>query len=239
MEKIKSALVTGANKGIGKAVARRLAGQGYKVFAAARNADRGQAMVDELRGDGLNVDFVLLDVTDPGTIAMAAAKIGEVAGHLDLLVNNAGIALEMAGPAEADPDKLRQTYEVNLVGPVVVTQAMLPLLRAGAGKSIVNVSSEMGSLGLHSDPAFPFGQMLAFAYNSSKTALNAFTVLLAKELSGDGIRVNAVNPGFSNTDLNGGVGPQSVEDAADIVLRPLRDDGLTGQFFGDAGVVPW
>lgn len=235
----KTALVTGANKGIGRATAELLAREGYMVFAGARNAELGRAAADEMRANGLEVEPLILDVTDPGSIAEAAGRIQKAVGHLDLLVNNAGVALEMAGPAEASLAVIRQTYETNVLGVVAVTQQMLPLLRDGQGKSIINVSSETGSLTLHSDPGFAFGGLLAFAYNSSKTALNAFTVLLAKELAADGIRVNAVNPGFSDTDINGHMGTQSVDDAATSVLTPLRDSSLTGQFLGESGFLPW
>lgn len=185
--------------------------------------------------------FVELDVTRPQTLRQAAERIEAEAGRLDVLVNNAGVALEMAPAWQADLDALRATYEVNLVGPVSVTQALLPLLRAGSGKVIVNVSSELASLASYADPAWVFGSVNAFAYSSSKTALNAFTVVLAKELADEGFRVNAVDPGFTATDMNGHSGYLTAEQAAATVARyaTLGPDGPTGGFFKEEGPLPW
>jgi NAD(P)-dependent dehydrogenase (short-subunit alcohol dehydrogenase family) len=144
-------------------------------------------------------------------------------------------------PSKTDPQVWRDTYEVNVLGPILVTQAMLPLLRAGKGRVIVNVTSELGSLALNGYPGFPFAAANAFAYSSSKTALNMFTVMLAKELSVEGFRVNAVNPGFTDTDLNRHTGPQPASEAAALILRyaMLSPDGPNGGFFTKSGTVPW
>lgn len=237
----KIALVTGANKGIGKETARRLASDGYVVYLGARDAARGQAAAAELSVDGADVRFVELDVTRPETLRRAAERINGEAGRLDVLVNNAAVALEMAPASTADLDNVRATYEVNVMGPLAVTQALLPLLRAGSGRVIVNVSSELASVGSFADPAWEFSAVNAFGYSSSKTALNAFTVSLAKELAPEGFRVNAVDPGYTATDMNGNSGYLTVRDAASTITRyaTLGPDGPNGGFFKETGPLPW
>jgi len=237
----KIALVTGANKGIGKETARQLAELGYTVYIGARDAARGQAAAEELSAAGGDVRFVRLDVTEPETLRSAVEQVTAEAGRLDALVNNAGIAADQAPPSTADLDAARATFEVNFFGPVAVAQAFLPLLRAGSEKVIVNVSSELGSITLNGDPAAQFADVNILGYNSSKSALNAFTVMLAKELAPEGFRVNAVDPGFTATDMNGHAGPLSPEDAARIVVRnaTLDADGPTGAFFTEGGTLPW
>jgi NAD(P)-dependent dehydrogenase (short-subunit alcohol dehydrogenase family) len=237
----KIALVTGANKGIGKETARQLAELGYTVYLGARDAARGQSAAEELSAAGGDVRFVRLDVTEPETLRSAAEQVAAEAGRLDALVNNAGIATDQAPPSTADLDSVRSTYEVNFYGPVAVTQAFLPLLRAGSEKVIVNVSSELASIALNGDPDAQFAAVNILGYNSSKPALNAFTVMLAKELAPEGFRVNAVDPGFTATDMNGHAGPLSPEDAARIVVRnaTLDTDGPTGGFFTEGGTLPW
>ncbi|PLR30253.1 short-chain dehydrogenase [Chimaeribacter coloradensis] len=234
------ALVTGANKGIGKEIARQLAQQGYHVFLGCRDAARGREAQAELESAG-QVEFVALDVTDGASVDAAAAQVEARAGRLDLLINNAGIAPDAAPPSQVKLDDIRATYEVNVLGPVRVTQAFLPLLRKGEQKNILNISSELGSLALHSYPDFAYHGVNIFSYNSSKTALNAFTVLLAKELKAEGFRVNAVNPGFTATDLNQHSGPLApAEAAAAIVHYAVQGaDGPTGGFFFQDGQVPW
>ncbi|PLR36259.1 short-chain dehydrogenase [Chimaeribacter californicus] len=240
MNTTRFALVTGANKGIGKEIARQLAQQGYHVFLGCRDAERGREAQADLESAG-KVEFVALDVTDSASIAAAAAQVEARAGWLDLLVNNAGIALDAAPPSQVKPEDIRATYEVNVLGPVMVTQAFLPLLRQGEQKNIINVSSELGSLNLHSYPDFAYHGVNIFSYNSSKTALNAFTVLLAKELKPEGIRVNAVNPGYTATDLNQHSGPLPPEEAAAAIVHYAVQgaDGPTGGFFVRDGQVPW
>jgi NAD(P)-dependent dehydrogenase (short-subunit alcohol dehydrogenase family) len=235
------ALITGANKGIGKETARRLALLGHTVYLGTRDVERGEDARAELAVPGTDVRIVQLDVTDAGSISGAARRLESEVGHLDVLINNAGVALERKGPGTCDPQLLRQSYEVNLFGQVAVTQAMLRLLRAGSRRVIVNLSSELGSLTLHGYPDFPYADFNFFAYNSSKTALNAFTVSLAKELRVEGFRVNSVNPGYTATDLNRFSGARSVGEAAEVVVQyaTLDGGGPTGGFFTEGGTLPW
>ncbi|TWC31097.1 NADP-dependent 3-hydroxy acid dehydrogenase YdfG [Pseudomonas sp. SJZ079] len=232
------ALVTGGNKGIGKAVVARLAEHGYLVYLASRDLARGESAAATLQGEIIPIQ---LDVTDPASLSRAVELIQKRSGKLDVLVNNAGLSVGNAPPSGCDLQELRATYEVNLFGVVAVTQALLPLLRAGERKTIVNLSSELGSLALHSYPDFPYDKVNLLAYNSSKTALNAFTVLLAKELRDEGFRVNSVNPGFTATDLNAFTGQRSVEQAAAVVVQyaTLGPDGPTAGFFTEGGSLPW
>lgn len=227
------ALVTGANKGIGLAITQQLAARGYIVYLASRDEQRGAEAKASIERLGLDVRPIRLDVTDADSIATAAGRLQDEVGSLDVLVNNAGIAGQPLPPSQCDAQTLREVYEANVIGPVSVTRRLLPLLRAGHRRTIVNVSSELGSLTLHSYPDFPFAPVNLLAYCSSKTALNAFTVLLAKELQGENFRVNAVNPGFTATDLNGFTGKRSVERAAEIVAKyaTLDASGPTGGFF--------
>lgn len=233
-----AALVTGANKGIGKEIARQLAGAGLTVYVGSRNAERGQRAVDEIGGDAR---LLVLDVTDPQSVADAAAGVAS----LDILVNNAGISLDMNPVTETDIDSFRRTYEANVFGVVAVTNAFLPALRRSARPRIVNISSGTGSLTWSTGPQaqFPATGRLA-AYRSSKTALNALTVFYAQALAADGFKVNTLAPGLRRTDLNvtaAASGGDPAEAAAGAVrLALLPDDGPTGQFLSwDGSPVPW
>lgn len=226
------ALVTGANKGIGREVARRLILDGHTVWIGARDPARGRDAAD-----ALGARFVHLDVTDDASVRSAAETIG-AAGGLDVLVNNAGVF------RADDPDDpcatLGDTFAVNVVGALAVTYAFLPLLRASLAPRIVNVSSSLGSLTAASDPGDPFYGLTAVAYPASKAALNMATVQLAKDL-GAPFKVNAVDPGYTATDLNGHQGTGTVAQAADRILplALLDPDGPTGGFFGTDGTHPW
>jgi len=242
-EENKTALVTGANKGIGFEVTRQLARNGLTVFLGARDAGRGEAAAKVLAADGLDVRPVVLDLGRPETIRAAAEVIGCAFQRLDILVNNAGVNDPDDGaPGEVDLDALRRVFETNFFGTVLVTQIMLPLIRKSAAGRIVNVSSGLGSLigmsaaeGVSSD----FSQL--FGYSSSKAALNMFTVQLARELKGAGILVNSAAPGFTATDLNNFRGHQTVEEGAHVPvqLALLADDGPTGGYFDKNGVKAW
>ena len=242
MNKTKTVLVTGANKGIGREVARRLAELEMTVLVGARDRERGEAAVEGLRKTSRDVHLVSLDVADEQSVARAAAEVAERFGKLDVLVNNAGIAVGAAAPSSQRVEAMRQIFATNVFGAVSVTQAFLPLLEKSPAARIVNVSSALGSLGLAADPESPIAQLGSlFGYAASKTALNAFTVRLAHELRDKRIKVNAACPGYVATDLNRHTGPRSVEQGAEIVVRlaTLPDDGPTGGFFDDAGRVPW
>jgi NAD(P)-dependent dehydrogenase (short-subunit alcohol dehydrogenase family) len=229
------ALVTGANKGIGKQVARRLAAEGMIVYLGSRDRARGEAAAREVGAKAL-----VLDVTDEQTVSEAAKRVEDEAGRLDVLVNNAGIAIEWGtAPADVTVDQLRRTYEVNVFGVVAVTLAFLPLLRRSAKPRIVNVSSPLGSLTLLSDPDSMIAQHALLGYSSSKSALNSLTLLYANALRPEGIAVNAVSPGYVATDLNGHRGVLTVEQGAQAPVRLALDKGGVSGTFSEEGVLPW
>jgi NAD(P)-dependent dehydrogenase (short-subunit alcohol dehydrogenase family) len=229
------ALVTGGNKGLGREIVRRLAGEGMRVYLGARDETRGTAAAVELSQEGADVRFLPLDVTDQAQVDAAAKRIGDESGRLDVLVNNAGIAVEWGDAVpQVTAEQLRGTYEVNVFGVVAVTRACLPLLRRSPAARVVNLSSPLGSLGLLSDPRSPAAEHGMLAYSSSKSALNALTLLYANALRQDGILVNAANPGYVATDLNSHRGVLSVEQGAQapVMLALLGPDGPTGTFVG-------
>jgi NAD(P)-dependent dehydrogenase (short-subunit alcohol dehydrogenase family) len=231
------ALVTGANKGIGKEIARQLADAGLIVYVGSRDAARGERAVAEIGGD---TRLLVVDVTDEASIADAARQ----AGTLDILVNNAGISGDDKSPDEEDAGTFRRIYQTNVFGVVAVTNAFVPALRRSAHPRIVNISSGTGSLTWATDPQSQHWSGRYAAYRSSKTALNALTVFYARALAHDGIKVNALAPGLRRTGLNASAaasGGDPAEAAAGAVrLALLPDDGLTGEFFSwDGTPVPW
>ncbi|AZO73971.1 MAG: SDR family NAD(P)-dependent oxidoreductase [Mesorhizobium sp.] len=245
----RNALVTGANKGIGLETARRLAALGFKVWLGARDAERGAAAAEALRGEGFDVEWLELDVASDESVAAATKALAARAPGLDVLVNNAGIApgyVEALGPdgsyerppSQEDIADIKATYDVNVFGPVRVTQAFLPLLLASSGARVVMVSSNLGSLARAAGNSQSPNVM---GYGSSKTALNAITVAFARELAPMGITVNAAAPGYTATDLNGHKGHRTVQQAADIVVRlaTLDAGGPTGGYFDENGPLPW
>ena len=230
------ALVTGANKGIGKEIARQLAAVGLTVYVGSRDEARGGRAVGEIGGDAR---LLVLDVTDAASIADAARQVGT----LDILVNNAGVSGTDKTADREDLDIFRRIYETNVFGVVAVTNVFLPELRRSAHPRIVNISSGTGSLAWGTGPQFPHRGSYA-AYRSSKTALNALTVFYAHALAGDGIKVNALAPGLRRTDLNATAAASDgdpAEAAAGVVrLALLPDDGPSGEFFSwDGTPVPW
>jgi len=242
MTERRTALVTGANKGIGREIARRLALEGHTVWIGCRDRDRGEAAVSALARDGADVRLLELEVTDGASVSAAAQALGRETDRLDVLVNNAGVALDFRGPpSQESVDQIKAIYEVNVFGPVRVTQAFLPLLKASASARIVMMSSGLGSIGRLLDPASELYARNLVGYNSSKTALNAVTVAFAKELAPLGIKVNATDPGYTATDLNGHRGYRTVEQGAEIAVRlaTLGADGPTAGFFNDQGPQPW
>ena len=237
----KIALVTGANKGIGYQIAAGLGILGWRVGVGARDDERREAAVAELRAAGADAFGVPLDVTDDASVAAAAGLVEERAGRLDVLVNNAGITGGVPQlPTTVDPATVWAAVETNVIGVIRVTNAMLPLLRSAASPRIVNMSSSVGSLTLQTTRGAETGP-IAVAYAPSKTFLNAVTVQYAKELHDTNILINAACPGFTATDLNGFRGVRTPEQGAAIAihLATLPDDGPTGGFFDDAGGVPW
>ena len=201
----KIALISGANKGIGFEVSRQLGKAGMTVLMGARQAAAGETAAETLRGEGIDARYVELDLDRRETTAALAEKIEQEFGALDVLVNNAGItggALE-GPPSVADVDTVERVMRTNFLGHLVVTQAMLPLVRKAEAGRIVNVSSGLGSLTLHGDPAWPYASVKVLGYCASKAALNMMTVQLAWELRDTKIKVNAADPGYTATDLNG------------------------------------
>jgi NAD(P)-dependent dehydrogenase (short-subunit alcohol dehydrogenase family) len=238
------ALVTGANKGIGFHVARQLGQAGRRVWLGSRSRERGEKAADQLRTEGVDVDLVLLDVTDDASVAAAQELGAREAGRLDILVNNAGVVAGDAAPSESQVDDVRRTYETNVFGVIAVTNAFLPLLRRSPRGRVVNVSSELGSIGGMADPEWEWAFLHLLAYQSSKAAQNAVTLLYAKELRDACITVNAVNPGIRATDMNTG-DQSSLGDPADgaAIITKIAlagPDGPTGQFYEEDGsLYPW
>lgn len=238
----KIALITGANKGIGFEVARQLGAEGITVLLGARNLQLGELAEARLNADGTGAHFIELDVTKPETITRAAEQIRARHGRLDILVNNAGVHVKGDGPPSVvDPEVVRRTLEVNFFGVLAVTQAMLPLVRKAPSGRIVMVSSGLGSLTLNADPSWPFAGVKRLGYNGSKAILNMLTVQLAWELRDTPIKVSAVNPGFTATDLNDNRGTQTVQEGAAETVRQslVPDDAPSGGFYQTGGVVPW
>ncbi|MGY1715510.1 SDR family oxidoreductase [Geodermatophilus nigrescens] len=243
MAETRTALVTGANKGIGYEIAAGLGALGHRVGVGARDDARREEAVARLRAAGVDAVGVPLDVTDDASVAAAAELLADRFGRLDALVNNAGITGGMdQRPTTVDLDVVRTVVETNVLGVIRVTNAMLPLLRRSPSPRIVNVSSGVGSLTRQSGPD---GELttgpVAVAYSPSKTFLNAVTVQYVRELAGTGILVNLACPGYVATDLNGFRGVRTPQQGAatPIRLATLPDGGPTGGFFEDAGTVPW
>jgi len=240
-------LITGGNRGLGFAAARALARTGAAVVIGARGETAGREAVAALRAEGGTADWVELDVTLPTTVQAAAAAVRERYGRLDVLVNNAGVLPEATDTERrefADPDIFRHTFETNVLGPVTVTEAFLPLLRESDAGRIVNVSSTMGSLTDQNDPSSPYYAMLVPAYRSSKAALNSLTVELAKTLRETSIKVTAVCPGFVQTELtpiNRQQAPLTADQAAQVVLTAatLPAHAESGTFIDANGPVAW
>ncbi len=231
-------LITGSNKGLGRETARQLIAAGHAVYIGARDESRGRAAAEEL-----GARFVQLDVTDDASVAAAYTRI-EADGRLDVLVNNAGIEPRLAGnaiptPADETADSVRVTFETNVFGLVRVTRAFLPLLQKSAAPVIVTVSSGLGSLADLSNPESYTHFYSALSYPASKATVNAITIQYAKAFPG--IRINAVDPGYTNTDLNGRAGTQTVEEGAAIIvaMAQIGSDGPTGTFASSHGPVAW
>jgi NAD(P)-dependent dehydrogenase (short-subunit alcohol dehydrogenase family) len=238
----RTAVVTGANKGIGYAIAHGLGLMGYRVWVGARDARRGVQAVDRLQALGMDARFLHLDVADAESVTAAARQVLEESGRLDVLVNNAGIILgQSASPCEQTINEIKAVFEVNVFGVIRVTQAMVPALRAAGSARVVIVGSRLGSLGLVTDPESIYSTANFLAYNSSKTALNAVAVSFAKALAPDGIKVNVIDPGNVATDLNDQQGILTPDEGASVAIRlaTIGDDGPSGGFFGSEGPQPW
>jgi NAD(P)-dependent dehydrogenase (short-subunit alcohol dehydrogenase family) len=246
------ALVTGANQGIGLQIAKDLAAHGFAVLVGSRNLERGESAA---KGVGPNAYALQLDVTEQASIAAAAEHVRNEFGRLDVLVQNAAISntrklpgqsvedyAKTTRPSNVSLDEMREVWETNVFGVLAVYQAMLPLLRKAPHARIVNVSSGVGSLTTNSNPNFPWRSIFGPVYPGSKTALNALTVAMAIELEKEGIKVNAVSPGFTKTNLNGYAGTETVEDGAREAVRValLGPESPTGTFTRwENETIPW
>jgi NAD(P)-dependent dehydrogenase (short-subunit alcohol dehydrogenase family) len=232
-------LITGANKGLGFETARRLIAAGHTVYVGSRDAERGRQAAEQLAAR-----TVQLDVTDDASVE-AAAKAIEADGGLDVLINNAGVAKEWSdnnvviGAADVTADLMRRTFETNVFGTVRVLHAFLPLLQRSSAPVVVNVSSGLASLTRAAAPGAPGYAYPGVAYPASKTAVNMITVQFAKAFPA--MRINAVEPGFTKTDLNGNTGAQTVEQGAEIIVRMAQvgPDGPTGGYFDAEGALSW
>lgn len=245
---MKKALITGANKSIGLETARQLLQHGYHVYLGSRDLAKGQQAADQLKTEGFaEVEPIQLDVTDSASVAAARKSLGQQTDVLDVLINNAGILGDMSQPAlTSSIGMIKEVFETNLFGVIEVTQAFIDLLRQSPAPRIVNVTSGLGSLTLHNDPSWKYYPVKGAAYQPSKAALNAYTIMLAYELRDTPFKVNAVDPGYTATDFNHHSGPGSVPDAAARVVKAalLGPDGPTSQFFSDdnapeTGISPW
>ncbi|GAB7535958.1 SDR family NAD(P)-dependent oxidoreductase [Burkholderia sp. 22PA0106] len=252
MQDQRIALVTGANQGIGLQIAKDLVARGCFVLIGSRRLDRGEAAAQEV-GEGSRA--LQLDVTDQASIDAAARLIRESYGRLDLLINNAAISntglrdgqtieeySKTTRPSNVSIDEMRAVWDTNVFGVLAVYQAMLPLLRLAPAARIVNVSSGVGSLTTNSDPAFPYRAIFGPVYPASKTALNAITLAMALELEPEGIKVNAVSPGYTRTNLNNYSGTETLEEGAREAVRVALQgpDAPTGTFTRwENQTIPW
>lgn len=243
---MKLAFITGANKGIGFETALQLGLKGYDILLGSRDPEKGEAAAAKLRAEGITTYVIQIDMADPASIQAAAERILRDFSHLDVLVNNAGVWLEgssmgVSTVATISQEDLAMTYQVNLFGQVDLTQRLLPALKKAPAARIVNLSSILASLTLQADPKAETYGVKVFAYNSSKAALNSFTIHLAYELRDTKIKVNAAHPGWVLTDLGGPHAPMSVQEGAATSVRmaTLDDDGPTGGYFFLDRPLPW
>jgi len=245
---MKTALITGANKGIGFETARQLLENGYFVFIGSRNIANGQSAVQQLKDAGFeNIEAIQLEVTDAASVEEARRIVGNKTDVLDVLINNAGINGGMPQAAlQAPVESFQKVMDTNLYGVIRMTQAFMDLLRQSEQPRIVNVSSSGCSLTLHSDPDWAYYSHKAAVYTASKAAMNMYTIHLAYELRDTAFKVNAVCPGFVATDFNNHRGTGTVEDGGRRIAKyaMLAQDGPTGKFISEeynpeSGETPW
>jgi len=240
----KIALITGANKGIGLETARQLGALGIVVLLGARDLKKGEAAASELVTEGIDAHAVKLDVGNEADRKAVAEYIGKEYGRLDILINNAGLLLDSREKNETSTTSsamLRETFETNVFAVVELTQALLPLLRKSAAGRIVNLSSILGSLTLHATPGSYVYDKKTFAYDTSKAALNSFTIHLAHELKDTKIKVNSAHPGWVKTEMGGEGAVLELADGAktSVELATLGEDGPTGGYFHMGKPLPW
>jgi NAD(P)-dependent dehydrogenase (short-subunit alcohol dehydrogenase family) len=239
----KTALVTGATRGIGFETVRQLAQAGVHTLLAGRDRNKAVEATLKLQSEGLSVEAIALDVTDAASIAAAVDEVANKFGKLDILVNNAGIMMDEMGKkiSEQSTQTWRKTFDTNVFGLIDTTNAFLPLLHKSPAGRIVNVSSLLGSLALHSDPSSSIYDFKVPAYNVSKSAVNAWTVQLAYELKDSKVKVNTIHPGYVKTDMNAGEGEIDVPDGArtSVKLALIDDNGPNGSYRYLDDVLPW
>jgi len=230
---MKKVLITGANKSIGFETARQLLQQGYFVYLGSRDLNNGEQAITQLKAEGLtHVELLQINVSDSASIEAASKQVTE----LDVLINNAGILGSVPQPPTAEPLPLiREVFDTNFFGAISMVQNFIDVLKKSPEPRIVNVTSGLGSLTLHSDPNWKYYNVKGAAYGPSKTALNAYTVHLAYELRDTAFKVNAVDPGWTKTDFNRHNGPGTIEDAAKIIVKyaTIGADGPTGKYFSN------
>jgi NAD(P)-dependent dehydrogenase (short-subunit alcohol dehydrogenase family) len=233
---MKTALITGANKSIGLETARQLLQQGYYIYLGSRNLENGLEAVEKLKAEGLtHLEAIQIDVSNDESVKAARVEIGKKTEVLDVLINNAGILGGMNQTTNTDLAVFKQVFDTNLFGVISVTQAFMDLLQKSIQPRIVNVTSGLASLTLHNDPTWKYYNVKAAIYNTSKAALNMYTITLAYELRDTAFKVNAVDPGFTATDFNQHSGSGTVQDAAARLVKYATIDanGPTGKFFSD------
>lgn len=253
---MKTAFITGANRGIGLETARQLLQKGFHVYLGTRNLENGLQAVEQLKSEGLtNTEAIQIDVTDDNSTKKARLEIGKKTNALDVLINNSGISGAKSDEngnyipqtaADTSVETFKEVYEVNVYGVIRVTQAFLDLLKRSEAPRIVMVSSSQGSITLHSDPAYKYYNYKGAVYLSSKAALNMYTVNLAYEFRNANFKINAVSPGFTKTDFNNNRGTGTVEDAGKRIVKyaVIDQSGPTGKFFCEetnpqTGEIPW
>lgn len=242
---MKTVFITGANKGIGYETAKQLAQLNYFVYLGSRDKEQGLDAIKKLNGLGLtNVESIVIDVTDLNTIQQARQELEGKISSLDVLINNAGIIGEHSRqPSILELQDLQDVLDTNFYGIIRTTQEFISLLKKSAEPRIVNVSSELGSLTIHSDPSWgAYESAKVFtAYSISKSAVNAFTVALAYEFKGTNFKINSVSPGHTATDLNQFTGTKTVTQGARPIVKfaTLDANGVTGKFYKDEGEIPW
>lgn len=244
----KVAFITGGNRGLGFQTALDLKAEGVKVVIGSRDAEQGKKAMAKLKAAGVDADALQFDVTNPADYKKAHDYFESKYGRLDILVNNAGIAAGGFPPVGAEHsagevplETLRKVFETNFFAQVALTNALLPLIRKSPAGRIVNLSSILGSLTLHADPKSPIYHAKSFAYDASKTALNAFTVHLAYELRDTNIKVNSAHPGWVKTDMGGEQAPMELSEGGktSAALATLPNDGPTGGYFHQGQALPW
>lgn len=246
----KVAFITGANRGIGFETAKKLGKLGIFPVIGARDEEKGKAAVEKLKAEGIKADSIKFDIENKADYSVAYDYFESKFGKLDILINNAGVSLEgdpVSSMATVNPtsgiseEALRGTMEANFFGQVFITQVLLPLLKKSEAGRIVNVSSTLGSLNYHADPASSVYAVQMFAYSTSKTALNSFTIHLAHELKDTAIKVNSVHPGWVHTELGGSAAPVTPEQGAEssVRLATISADGPTGGYYYLDDIIPW